>query len=53
MKPGTTPGTTRRQRLLLGALTVIGLAGVLSGVFYLYGQPGFLVMLSNQVWSCF
>ncbi|HOE41875.1 MAG TPA: hypothetical protein PLB25_09640 [Rhodoferax sp.] len=27
--------------------------GALGAVFALYAQPDFLVMLANQVWSCF
>ena len=28
-------------------------AAVMSGVFAMYIQPDFLVVLSNQVWACF
>jgi len=28
-------------------------AVVLAGVFVLYTQPGFLVMLVDQLWACF
>ncbi len=28
-------------------------AAVLGGVFLLYAQPDFLVMLGNQIWACF
>ncbi|SIP95400.1 hypothetical protein [Pseudacidovorax sp. RU35E] len=28
-------------------------AAVLAGVFLLYAQPDFLVMLENQIWTCF
>ena len=31
----------------------LGLSAVLLGVFTLYTQPDFLVMLANQVWACF
>ena len=31
----------------------LGLLGVLLLVFAMYGQPDFLMMLANQVWSCF
>lgn len=35
-------------------LSVFGLAGVaLLGVFLLYARPEFLVMLAEQLWSCF
>ena len=36
------------QFVLLAALL-----GVLGAVFSLYAQPDFLMMLANQVWSCF
>ena len=37
----------RRTLLLLLALAA------LAGVFALYTRPDFVVLLSNQVWSCF
>ena len=37
----------RRPLLLLLALAA------LAGVFALYTRPDFVVLLSNQVWSCF
>ena len=38
------------KRHLLGA-TIAG--AVLAGVFSLYLQPEFLVMVAEQVWACF
>ncbi|MDP9901543.1 hypothetical protein [Variovorax ginsengisoli] len=42
---------TRPQWLQAGSLVLAAL--VLAGVFMLYTRPGFLVMLVDQVWSCF
>ncbi len=36
-------------RLLAGSVSL----ATLFGVFYLYTQPDFLVLLANQVWACF
>lgn len=39
---------------LTGKLLLYGsLLGVLILVFLMYGQPDFLMMLANQMWSCF
>ena len=37
--------------LWVGIFVVAVLA--LLAVFALYGQPGFMVMLADQVWACF
>jgi hypothetical protein len=37
------------QRLALW----LGIGTVLYGILMLYTKPDFLVMLSNQLWSCF
>jgi hypothetical protein len=42
----------QRQRLTLISAWLAACA-VLLGVFALYTQPDFLVVLANQVWSCF
>ncbi len=34
-------------------LLYLSLMGVLLLVFGMYSQPDFLMMLSNQIWSCF
>jgi hypothetical protein len=34
-------------------LLYVCLLGVLLMVFAMYGQPEFLMMLANQLWSCF
>lgn len=35
-------------------ISLLGFAGaVLLGVFLLYARPEFLVMLAEQLWSCF
>jgi len=39
-------GTSR----LLVALT---LAATLAGVFYLYGNPQLVILLTEQLWACF
>ncbi|MDR7307832.1 hypothetical protein [Rhodoferax saidenbachensis] len=36
-------------RLAVGTIALLAL----TGVFYLYTQPDFLVQLANQVWACF
>jgi hypothetical protein len=41
-----------RQRLMQTAALLVATAASL-GVFALYGQPDFLVVLANQVWACF
>ena len=45
----------RRDSAALGRRMVAwGIAAVaLTGVFLLYAQPDFLVMLGNQIWTCF
>ena len=35
------------------ALLYASLLGVLLMVFAMYSQPDFLLMLANQLWSCF
>ena len=42
----------QRQRLTRISAWLAACA-VLLGVFALYTQPDFLVVLANQVWSCF
>ena len=37
------------RRWALAGLCVAGL----TGVFYLYSRPDFLVLVANQVWACF
>ena len=41
-----------RQRLLQSATWLVATAALL-GVFALYTQPDFLVVLADQVWACF
>ena len=41
-----------RQRLMQTAAWLGGTVALL-GVFALYMQPDFLVVLANQVWACF
>jgi len=41
----------RQRRTQTTALLVA--TAVLLGVFALYTQPDFLVVLANQVWACF
>lgn len=40
----------RRLRLALGAAMC---AALLALVFWLYAEPGFVVMLADQIWACF
>ena len=42
----------RRPRAATLALWLAA-AAVLGGVFTLYAKPGFLVMMVDQIWSCF
>lgn len=39
--------------LALRALVWSGVVAVLLGTLALYNQPGFLVTLADQLWSCF
>ncbi len=41
-----------RLRLALGAAVCAALL-VLALVFWLYAEPGFVVMLADQIWACF
>jgi hypothetical protein len=41
-----------RQRLM-HITALLAATAALLGVFALYTQPDFLVVLSNQVWACF
>ena len=51
--PDATASPHRRhslwRRWALGGLAVL----VLLAVFALYAQPGFMVMLADQMWACF
>lgn len=40
-------------RLWQHALVWTGVVAALLGTFALYNQPGFLVNLADQLWSCF
>lgn len=40
-------------RLWQRALVWSGVVAALLGTFELYNQPGFLVSLADQLWSCF
>jgi hypothetical protein len=42
----------QRQRLMRMLFWLVATAALL-GVFALYTQPDFLVVLANQVWACF
>ena len=42
----------QRQRLMHTAAWLAATAALL-GIFGLYIQPDFLVVLANQVWACF
>ena len=44
-----TPAQRKRRRWLAWVLAVLALLAV----FALYGQPGFMVMLADQVWAGF
>lgn len=44
------PTAPRRWRSWGGAALVLA---VLGGVFALYRQPAFLVMMIDQLWACF
>jgi hypothetical protein len=41
-----------RQRLMQTSVWLVAIAASL-GVFALYVQPDFLVVLADQVWACF
>ena len=46
--------TTLRSSMSLRRWALAGLIGAcLTGVFYLYSRPDFLVLVANQVWACF
>ena len=47
--PTPTPAQRRHRRWLAWVLAVLALLAV----FALYSQPGFMVMLADQVWACF
>jgi hypothetical protein len=42
-----------RRRLMIRAAIWLAVALALAGVFMLYAQPAFLVMLADQLWACF
>jgi hypothetical protein len=42
-------GRTPFKRVLLMLAVALGLGGV----FYLYSHPQLVIMLTDQVWSCF
>lgn len=46
MRPGVRRHLRRATGLAVGAC-------VLAGVFALYTRPGFMVLLIDQMWSCF
>ena len=47
--PNTSTSAQRKHRRWMAVLAVLALLAV----FALYGQPGFMVMLADQVWACF
>ena len=50
--PSPPPSHSHRQRWRGWALGAVAVAAVL-GVFALYLQPDFMVMLADQMWACF
>jgi hypothetical protein len=46
----TTPSAPHRWRRWLVRVAVLA---VLLGVLMLYRDPGFMLMLADQVWACF
>jgi hypothetical protein len=46
-------GGRAAARLWQRALVWSGVVAALLGTFALYNQPGFLVNLADQLWSCF
>ncbi|MFN7121654.1 MAG: hypothetical protein ACK4NM_06420 [Hydrogenophaga sp.] len=46
-------GGRAAARLWQRALVWTGVVAALLGTFALYNQPGFLVSLADQLWSCF
>ncbi len=46
-------GGRAAARLWQRALVWMGVIAVLLGTLTLYNQPGFLVNLADQLWSCF
>jgi len=40
-------------RSIRQAVLLLLVGGLLAGVFALYADPHFLVLLANQVWACF
>jgi hypothetical protein len=41
------------MKLLTRNMGILAGAAVLTFIVYLYGRPDFLVMMVNQLWSCF
>ena len=48
----TAPATHRLQGWRRVAVWAVALAAM-GGVFALYVQPDFMVLMANQVWACF
>ncbi|MDO9131571.1 hypothetical protein [Hydrogenophaga sp.] len=46
-------GGRAAARLWQRALVWMGVIAILLGTLTLYNQPGFLVNLADQLWSCF
>ena len=42
-------GSSRPARLFFALMV----AALLTGVFYLYGNPRLVIMLTDQLWACF
>lgn len=53
MTPNTTPQLASRTKLHLRLVLCTLIVVCLAGVFHLYGRPDFLVLVANQVWTCF
>lgn len=55
LSPTSTPPSRRAARLRRWCGWAVGAvgAGVLAVVFVLYADPGFVVMMADQVWACF
>ena len=49
-RPASTPRRPAWKRRLAMAAAA---AAALSAAFALYAEPGFVVMMADQVWSCF
>jgi hypothetical protein len=44
---------TKAMKLLARSMGIVAGIAVLAFILYLYGRPDFLMVMVNQLWSCF